>query len=351
MTHEDAFLQAIVEEPDDDAMRLIFADWLDEHDSPRGEFIRAQCEILQLPPQHPRRRQLHTRAVQLFRQHAQEWVGPLRPFLLRCLFRRGFVESATVRGRVFIRQPQRLFHLTPLRDYVVDLDDVTVPPEVLALLPEHLVWRWRVLPLAVRGGTVFVATARWLDLDTLAALEFYLQRPVRFVPVMDMQLLEAVTRHFGPQGPFYAPLVRLEYHTEQRPVQAPRRERDGETATREVLRILEEAVRRHADEVRVEAFAGRLRERFVIHGIRVDRDGPPLRLLPALVAHFKEMAGLDPAVTGCPQEGSGIVAVAGRARELFVRVSPAARGEAVVVQLCRGGCPRETQSCNESSSH
>ena len=37
-----AFLQAIAEEPADDTSRLVFADWLEEHDQPaRAEFIRS----------------------------------------------------------------------------------------------------------------------------------------------------------------------------------------------------------------------------------------------------------------------------------------------------------------------
>jgi uncharacterized protein (TIGR02996 family) len=42
---EKAFLRAVCEHPDDDRPRLIFADWLDEHGDPRGEFIRLQCAL------------------------------------------------------------------------------------------------------------------------------------------------------------------------------------------------------------------------------------------------------------------------------------------------------------------
>jgi uncharacterized protein (TIGR02996 family) len=40
MEQEQAFLQAILEQPRDAALRLIFADWLEEHDDPRGELLR-----------------------------------------------------------------------------------------------------------------------------------------------------------------------------------------------------------------------------------------------------------------------------------------------------------------------
>jgi uncharacterized protein (TIGR02996 family) len=44
-----AFLAAIAEYPDDDAPRLVYADWLEEQgDADRAAFIRIQCEIARL---------------------------------------------------------------------------------------------------------------------------------------------------------------------------------------------------------------------------------------------------------------------------------------------------------------
>src|SRR4051794_27217534 len=46
MTPE-AFLGDIIEHPDDDAPRLVYADWLDENGNPeRAEFIRAQVRLV-----------------------------------------------------------------------------------------------------------------------------------------------------------------------------------------------------------------------------------------------------------------------------------------------------------------
>src|SRR5262245_52388385 len=57
---ERAFLDAIVAEPDEDAHRLVFADWLDEHgQSERAEFIQAQCELAKLPQDDARPARLH----------------------------------------------------------------------------------------------------------------------------------------------------------------------------------------------------------------------------------------------------------------------------------------------------
>lgn len=45
MTHDESFRLALIEEPADDARRLIYADWLDEQGDPRARFIRAYPQI------------------------------------------------------------------------------------------------------------------------------------------------------------------------------------------------------------------------------------------------------------------------------------------------------------------
>jgi uncharacterized protein (TIGR02996 family) len=45
MSEEDAFLFDILARPDDDAPRLIYADWLADRDDPRGELLRLDWEL------------------------------------------------------------------------------------------------------------------------------------------------------------------------------------------------------------------------------------------------------------------------------------------------------------------
>ena len=52
MSDRAAFLQAIIAAPEDDGLRLVYADWLDEQgseaDSARAQFIRLQIEASRL---------------------------------------------------------------------------------------------------------------------------------------------------------------------------------------------------------------------------------------------------------------------------------------------------------------
>ena len=79
MIPDEAFIQAIREAPDDDAPRLIYADWLEEHGQPdRAEFIRVQCQLARTADTGPEWSALGRRTEDLLRSHWEEWVGPLR---------------------------------------------------------------------------------------------------------------------------------------------------------------------------------------------------------------------------------------------------------------------------------
>src|SRR5262249_36789673 len=68
MALDDAFLEDIVAHPEDDAPRLIYADWLDEQDAPedraRAEFIRVQCALARTEEEGPRRWALQRREAE-----------------------------------------------------------------------------------------------------------------------------------------------------------------------------------------------------------------------------------------------------------------------------------------------
>jgi uncharacterized protein (TIGR02996 family) len=59
MTEERALLTAILERPDDDARKLVYADWLEEHGDLRGEYLRLMMKVRQERVVTPEQRQRH----------------------------------------------------------------------------------------------------------------------------------------------------------------------------------------------------------------------------------------------------------------------------------------------------
>jgi uncharacterized protein (TIGR02996 family) len=111
---DDPLLQAILDDPVDDAARLVYADWLEERGDPRAEFIRLQYERAALPPGDRRRAELEARESRLLAEHGFQWRAGI-PLGVECRFRRGFVEEIELSVRAFLAWNTELFRRAPIR--------------------------------------------------------------------------------------------------------------------------------------------------------------------------------------------------------------------------------------------
>jgi uncharacterized protein (TIGR02996 family) len=135
MSSEAAFLSEIRERPEDDAPRLVFADWLDDRGEPeRAEFVRCQVRLEALPEWDPDRFGLEERALDLLAEHRPRWTAHLPKWARaeELSFRRGMLESARLSPATFLRHGERLAQLIPLSR--VRLDDCVRPDELARLV-------------------------------------------------------------------------------------------------------------------------------------------------------------------------------------------------------------------------
>jgi uncharacterized protein (TIGR02996 family) len=140
MTPEEAFLADIIESPDDDGLRLIYADWLEDHGARnRADFIRVQIELARLGEGDPRRGALKAKEQVLM---GKQWGGPL-PLLLheiafRWTFHRGFVEELSLEGWKVPTHAEQLFRLAPIRHLTLfnsrhDIERLAAVPQLTCL--------------------------------------------------------------------------------------------------------------------------------------------------------------------------------------------------------------------------
>jgi uncharacterized protein (TIGR02996 family) len=103
MSDGDALLRAILDAPEDDAPRLVYADWLEEHgDADRAAFIRVQVQLARLPGNDPARDRLVQTESTLWRLHRDAWRAEFRGWVKFDRFRRGFLEQIRCRGTNFM---------------------------------------------------------------------------------------------------------------------------------------------------------------------------------------------------------------------------------------------------------
>src|ERR1051325_10099572 len=166
MNTQEAFVQAILDQPDDDTLRLVFADWLDEHGQPeRAEFIRVQIELQHLNVGDDRYWDLKTREEDLFIDHAAKWVQelpaslregyPFHELLDLEHFRRGLL--AELKAKAYF-ELEELFRVLPLQ--TLHLETANLPIRFLKHIFADCAWLARPWCLSVRG----------MDLERLSML-------------------------------------------------------------------------------------------------------------------------------------------------------------------------------------
>jgi uncharacterized protein (TIGR02996 family) len=117
MTEQDAFVQAIIESPDDDTPRVIFADWLEDHGQPeRAGFIRSQIERQHLSARDPWEMVLDERELSLLVRFAQPWFAPPSDWNVgsNVLVRRGFPELLNVDAKSLLECADDVFARWPI---------------------------------------------------------------------------------------------------------------------------------------------------------------------------------------------------------------------------------------------
>src|SRR5262245_57119448 len=73
----EAFLTAIFKRPEDGTARLVYADWLDEHDHPGGELIRVRQQLALPGLPETKRTTLAARERKLLAKCDRDWLVQL----------------------------------------------------------------------------------------------------------------------------------------------------------------------------------------------------------------------------------------------------------------------------------
>ena len=124
MNHDEAFLQDILERPEEDAPRLVYADWLDDQGrATQAELIRVQIELARLPDdQSDRRALLQGRERYLLARVAKGAAGRwLRRALPRAKgapaweLQRGAIERVSITVPRLLHNSEQLFRRFPIR--------------------------------------------------------------------------------------------------------------------------------------------------------------------------------------------------------------------------------------------
>ncbi|MCI0638396.1 MAG: Flp pilus assembly complex ATPase component TadA [Gemmataceae bacterium] len=222
----------------------------------------------------------------------------------------------------------------------VNLAEMTIPPSVIEMVPESVARENVVIPLAQENGALKIVVHDPTDFDTIQKLQFILNKDIQPVLAPREQIVEAINRHYGQTETESVDSMLQEFtdtqidftETEQASSLAAADDSDA-PVVKLVNLIIQEAISLRASDIHVEPFADRVRVRYRIDGVLVERDSPPRRLLAPMISRIKIMGSIDISEKRRPQDGRIKMTVQGKHFDLRVSVLPTNHGQSVVMRI------------------
>lgn len=228
---------------------------------------------------------------------------------------------------------------------VIDLETVTISPEMLSLLPPSLIKKYGFIPVSKNNGNITIAVSSPPDLGFIDNLRFRLNADIKCVLVTPENLKNAIRKYFDqePSETIDTLLKELTVHeipahkAEGEKVDKPRREtndtEDEGPIIQLVALIINKAASSRASDIHVEPLSNRLRIRYRIDGVCQEVDVLPKHLQDSIISRIKILANIDIAEKRRPQDGRISLAYAGKELDIRVSCLPSIYGESIVMRL------------------
>ena len=224
----------------------------------------------------------------------------------------------------------------------VDLSSIRIPDTVIQLVPESVARENKIIPISDEDGTIKVLVSDPFDIETIEKLRFILNKKIDTALAPQEHIQEAINKYYGQVEGESADSMLQEFTDTQIDFTETEEDKlrddegvdeDSAPVVKLVQYMIAEAVQLRASDIHVEPFEERVRIRYRIDGVLVERDSPPRRLLGALLSRIKILAKMDIAERRRPQDGRIKITVGEKELDLRVSIIPTNHGQSAVMRL------------------
>ncbi|MBL6723890.1 MAG: type II/IV secretion system protein [Rubripirellula sp.] len=237
-----------------------------------------------------------------------------------------------------VTEAMATFHKIPF----VDLRSARVSDDVIELVPESVARENNVLPFSDEDGSLRVLVSDPFDLETVEKLRFILNRKIETALAPKVAITEAINKYYGQVEGESADSMLQEFTDTA--IDFTETESGGETdeedvddSSAPVIRLvnlmIQEAVQLRASDIHVEPFEDRVRIRYRIDGVCVERENAPRRMLSAIIARIKILSKIDISEKRRPTDGRIKITVGDKQLDLRVSIIPTNHGQSCVMRL------------------
>ncbi len=224
-----------------------------------------------------------------------------------------------------------------LRVESIDLSKVVPDSDAVALLPEDVARRFRLLPIAydpvARALTVAMSdTFDVVALDQVAAL-LGGNIEVRTLLASEAEIQGAIEHFYDKEFSLAGILQEIDSPETAPPLPA----NVGDDVTQPMVRLVDallaDAVKRRSSDIHLEPEDGFIRVRYRIDGVLRQVSTVHKKFWAAIAVRLKVMSGMDITETRAPQDGRISLTVGGRTVDFRVATQPTIHGENIVLRI------------------
>ena len=231
----------------------------------------------------------------------------------------------------------------------INLDRTNIPSEALKLVPEDTLRKHNVLPLGMNNGRLKLIISDPSDLDTMDAIRFrlnteldcYLASPSKIRSYVQDTLQGTVSeeddRLKHSIDATAAELAESGHELQAEALRAQGADAGGDEGPviRLVNLIIDNAYYMRASDIHVEPMGDRVRVRYRVDGICLERDNIPKNMQAPLITRLKILSGMDIAERRLPQDGRIKRKIGDQDIDFRVSALPGYHGESVVLRILR----------------
>ena len=230
-----------------------------------------------------------------------------------------------------------------------DLERNPINPGSMSLIPEDIIRRHFVLPVERRDSHLKVVITDPLDLETLDSLRFRLNVELECALASLSKVKQVVSAHFEGQGKetldgTISDLTQMGTQMSETLMGADlqtsgRLALDDDESSAPIVKlvtaIINSAVQARASDIHIEPMTDRVRVRYRIDGVCIQREKIPKRMQNSVISRLKIMSGMDIATKRLPQDGRIKLTVGAEEIDFRVSALPGYHGESMVLRILR----------------
>ena len=224
---------------------------------------------------------------------------------------------------------------------LVDIDVITIEPDIIKLVNEKLILKHKTIPLFKRGNRLFVALSDPTNLQALDEIKFHVGMTTEAVLACDDRLTLFIEKNLAENDTSLSDLSDsdlddVEFIDDEAKSDDDSTDSDVDDTpvVRFVNKVLLDAINKGASDIHFEPYEKSYRVRFRTDGILAEVASPPLAMNMRLSARIKVMSRMDISERRIPQDGRIKLHLSKtRAIDFRVNTCPTLFGEKIVLRI------------------